>query len=328
MSSKEIIFMYSGQGAQYYQMSRELWEHDPIYRAALKRYSSLVGMINGRELTEIIFSRPLSESMYFDNLIETHPLIVAVSLALTDTLAARGIFPNRVLGYSLGETISAVVSGALTPEEAMWAVQTQAAVFEKLVNPGCLVAVLSLTEMVTEAMPLYLRKRVHLAAVNAPAHYVYGMAKTDCSAFIQALNSHGLSHAVLPIRFAFHTPLIDSAQESFSEITEQLSFSSPNIPVHSCALSSEIHEFKPYHFWQVARNVVRFYDTIVPLADNYTTRFVDVGPSGTLAGFLRISNRHTDSSEQSKKVARPAIIIMNQFGHDIRTFNQAVERLV
>ncbi|AHC73595.1 ptzK [Candidatus Endolissoclinum faulkneri L5] len=327
MTSKEIVFMYSGQGAQYYQMGRELWEHDPIYRAALKRYSNLTGPINGRELTEIIFSRPLSDSMYFDKLIETHPLIVAVSLALTDTLAERGIVPNRVLGYSLGETISAVVSGALTPEEAIWAVRTQAAVFEKLVSPGCLVAVLSSHEIITEAMPLYLRKRVHLAAANAPAHYVYGMKKNDCSAFMEALHSHGLSHALLPIRFAFHTPLIDNAQENFSEITEQLSFCVPRIPVQSCALSGEIHEFKAYHFWRVAREVVRFYDTIVPLANNYTTRLVDVGPSGTLAGFLRIPNRHPASSQKSKKITRPAIIIMNQFGSDIRTFNQAVERL-
>jgi bacillaene synthase trans-acting acyltransferase/trans-AT polyketide synthase/acyltransferase/oxidoreductase domain-containing protein len=324
--SGEIVFMYSGQGAQYYQMGRELWDRDPAYRAALERYSRLVGPVGGRDLTEILFSRPISDSPGFDRLAETHPLIVAVSLALTDTLAERGIRPDRVLGYSLGETIGAVVSGALSAEEAFWAVRAQAAVFERRADPGRLVAALAPRETVEDLIPAALRGRVHLAAVNAPAHGVYGVAEADCEPFAEALQAGGVAQAVLPIRYAFHTPLIESAQEAFCDIADQLSFRPPCLPVQSCALGGAVRAFEPGHFWRVARGVVRFHETASPLVETPGTRLVDVGPSGTLAGFLKLAGRG-DATSGLRGMAEQALIVMNQFGRDVRTLHQVVERL-
>ena len=85
--SRRVVFMYAGQGAQYYQMGRELWEQEPAYSHALERYCRIAGPVGGRTLTEVLFSRPISDSPGFDRLAETNPLLVAISLALTDMLA-------------------------------------------------------------------------------------------------------------------------------------------------------------------------------------------------------------------------------------------------
>lgn len=317
--SRDIVFMYSGQGAQYYQMGRELWERDPAYRAALQRYSTLAGPVGGRELTEILFSRPLADSGNFDRLAETHPLILAVSLALTDALAARGVRPDRLLGYSLGETIAAVVAGALTPEEAFWAVRAQASVFERKAEPGRLVAVLASADSLDDVIPESLRGRVHRAASNAPNHVVVGLAEAETAALTSVFEAGDIPHAVLPIRFAFHTPLIEIAESAFRDIADQLSFRSPRIPVYSCATAEPIETFDADHFWAVARGRVRFADTIASLASQSEPTLVDVGPSGTLAGFVRLA--------KTVSAPRSCLLVMNQFGRDISTMEHVVETL-
>jgi len=317
--------MYSGQGAQYYQMGRELWERDPAYRAALERYSRLAGPVGGRDLVEILFSRPLADSAEFDRLAETHPLIVAVSLALTDALAARGVRPDRVLGYSLGETIAAVVAGALTAEEAFWAVRAQAAAFERRAAPGRLVAVLAPVETLGELTSEPLDGRIHVAAVNAPGHFVAGLSDTDAGGFTETLRRRDIPHAVLPIRFAFHTPLIDAAREAFCDIAGQLSFRPPRVPVHSCAAAGPLAAFEAGHFWRVARGAVRFHDTVAALGGPAAAALVDVGPSGTLAGFVRLASGSAKGAANG--AAKRAHVVMNQFGRDIRTLQQVVEQL-
>lgn len=323
--SREIVFMYSGQGAQYYQMGRELWETDPVYRAALQRYSRLAGPIGGRDLTEVLFSRPMADSAEFVRLAETHPLLVAVSLALTDALAERGVRPDRLLGYSLGETIAAVVSGAMTPEEALWAVRAQAGLFERRAEPGRMIAVLARPDVLADVTPHGLEGRVHIACLNAPDHFVVGLAEGNTAALVAALERRSLPHAVLPVGFAFHTPLIAGVEDAFRDIAGQLTLARPRIPVHSCASGAVIEAFSAEHFWGVARSVVRFADTVAAFADQPQTALVDVGPAGTLAGFVRLATRSQNGAAPGSP--NGVHVAMNQFGRDARTFQQVVDHI-
>lgn len=315
--SRRVVFMYSGQGAQYYQMGRELWEREPAYRAALERYCRIAGPVGGSSLTDVLFSRPISDSLAFDRLAETHPLLVAISLALTDLLAENGIRPDAVLGYSLGETIAAVVSGALEAEEAFWAVRAQAALFERRIGPGRLVAVLAAPQRLEEALPESLRDRVHVAALNAPGHFVVAVAEADAAALTEVLRGMDAPTALLPVRFGFHSPLIAAAEEGLRDISGQLSFRPPAMPVVSCATAGPLSAFEPIHFWRVARGVVRFAEAAGPLVDDPDARLLDVGPSGTLAGFVRLS----------REARATPMAMMNQFGRDVNQVRQVVEWL-
>lgn len=315
--SRRVVFMYAGQGAQYYQMGRELWEQEPAYRHALERYCRIAGPVGGRTLTEVLFSRPISDSPGFDRLAETHPLLVAISLALTDMLAEKGIRPDAVLGYSLGETIAAVVCGALEAEEAFWAVRAQAALFERRVGPGRLVAVLAAPEQLEAALPRALDGRVHVAALNAPGHFVVAAAEADLPALMDVLRGLGVPTAPLPVRFAFHSPLIAEAEQGLRDIAGQLSLRPIAIPMVSCATAAPLAAFDAAHFWRVARGVVRFADAARPLIEDPEARLLDVGPSGTLAGFVRLSG--------PTRVAPMAV--MNQFGRDVNQVRQVVEWL-
>jgi acyl transferase domain-containing protein len=321
-----VVFLYSGQGAQYYQMGRQLHDADPVYRASIERVEKSYGTIDGRTISEILFSKPLAESDTFDRLIETHPILLAVSIALTDSLRARGVEPDAVLGYSLGETIAAVVCGALGEEEACWAIRAQAGLFERHAPPGRLVAVLAAPEILERDprwRPSNPNTRAHLAAVNAPEHFVAGLAGADVGRFVAWLEQHGHTYLVLPVRVPFHTPLIEPLRERFLEISGQLSWHPPTYPFHSCAHAGVVASLSSDHFWRVTRDVVRFSDTIEAFAGDADTCLVDVGPSGTLAGFVRMTTGGSADGTLSGGHVQAATV-MNQFGQDQKTMDQVV----
>jgi bacillaene synthase trans-acting acyltransferase/trans-AT polyketide synthase/acyltransferase/oxidoreductase domain-containing protein len=310
-----LVFMYSGQGAQYYQMGRALFEGDPAYRDALLRAERLCGPIEGRTVSDILFSRPLGESEGFDRLAETHPVLLAIAWALTQALAARGLRPDRVLGYSLGETAAAVVTGALSLDQAFWALRAQAALYERVAPSGRLVAVLCRRDRLDQASEW--AGRVHLAAVNGPGHVVVALAEADLRPFLAWLEERRLVFVVLPVRFGFHSPLIEAVRPGFMDIARQLGFGRPRIPMLSCALAGPVETLDAAHFWGVNRGMVRFADTVCDLVADPRAVLIDVGPSGTLAGFIRMAGG-----------ARARVLpLINQFGRDIQTFDHVVESI-
>ena len=310
---QRVVFMYSGQGAQYFQMGRALFDGDPAYRDALIRAERVCGPIDGRTVSEILFSRPLADSEKFDRLAETHPVLLSVAWALTEALAARGVRPDVVLGYSLGETIAAVVTGALSLDQAFWALRAQAALYERSAPPGRLVAVLDRPELLDEAPEWY--GRAHLAAVNGPGHVVVALAAADLAAFLGWLQAHERVNFVLPVRFGFHSPLVEAVKQGFLDIAGQLGFGRPQLPMISCALAAPVEVLDARHFWTVNRGMVRFADAVRDLAADPAALLIDVGPSGTLAGFIRLAGG-------ARAAALP---VMNQFGRDKQTLEQVVE---
>jgi bacillaene synthase trans-acting acyltransferase len=314
-ASRRVVFMYSGQGAQYFQMGRALFEADPAYRDALLRAEAVCGPINGRTVSEILFSRAISDSEHFDRLAETHPVLLSVAFALTEALAVRGVRPDMLLGYSLGETIAAVVAGALPLDQAFWTLRAQAALYERAAPPGRLVAVLGHRSYLDDA-PQW-RGRAHLAAVNGPGHIVAAVTEADLPPFLGWLEDSRLASVVLPVRFGFHSPLVEPVKQGFMDIAEQLGFGRPVLPILSCALAGEVDLLNADHFWGVNRGMVRFADTVRDIAADPALVLIDVGPSGTLAGFIRAAGG-------ARATALPVI---NQFGRDMQTLERVVERI-
>ena len=77
----------------------------------------------GRERGPVLLGQPLELTIPvrldatedFDNLLHTHPALFMVQYSLAQTLLRRGMKPDVVLGYSLGEWVALAVSGALPP---------------------------------------------------------------------------------------------------------------------------------------------------------------------------------------------------------------------
>ncbi len=162
----KIVWMFSGQGSQYFDMGRDLFESDGEFRDAMLACNAHCARL-GFPLIETIYpSQTLSRS--FDNLLHTHPALLCVQYSLAQTLLRRGMTPDLVLGYSLGEFVALAVAGAIPFAAALEALCAQAQRIVRCASPGALVAVMAPKAIVDS--PDY--AGVTIAADNFDAHFV------------------------------------------------------------------------------------------------------------------------------------------------------------
>jgi len=305
-----VVFLFSGQGAQYYQMGVELYNKDRAYRQAFDYCAEIVGDIGGYSLVESVFCRPTIDSDGYDDLEETNLALLAQGYATVKSLNARGIWPDALAGYSLGELTAAIVSGALGLEQAMRMIQAQSRHVKQSAPKAAMIAILSSPSLILESRTL--SQLCEIACINSPQHFVVTAPLMNFERLAAELNQREISWARLPVHFGFHSSLLDAAEGGYSTHAHRVEFQKPSLPVYSSLLAARINGYDSNFFWQVARGVLRFRDLVVNLWGAEPRIFVDCSPTGTLASFVK----------QTLGNSVPTYTAMNRFGRNLETMTQ------
>ncbi len=113
------VFLFSGQGSQYFQMGKELFTHNQIFRHWMLQLDSLVKTHYDISILHQLYEQDKNPREPFSRTLYTHPAIFMIEFALTKTLIEQQVFPDVLVGCSLGEFVAAAVSGMLKVEEAL-----------------------------------------------------------------------------------------------------------------------------------------------------------------------------------------------------------------
>ena len=100
-------------------MGAELYAKDPVYRATFDQCAEIAGKVHGRSLVDCVFGKPMAESHHYNDLEETNLVLLAQGYATAQSLLARKVYPDALVGYSLGELIAATVAQVITLEDAL-----------------------------------------------------------------------------------------------------------------------------------------------------------------------------------------------------------------
>src|SRR6185312_12781802 len=173
MTRPRIVFMFSGQGSQYFQMGRELYDAHPAFRLVLERCDAFVLRRTGVSIIKETFARARSET--FDDLALSHPALVAFELAMHATLVAEGLDPDLLLGSSLGELVCAAIAGCCSYETALHIAVEHAKNVALHCAPGGMLAVLAPPD-VLQALSCGGRS-VAFAGENFPGHFTVSGAR-------------------------------------------------------------------------------------------------------------------------------------------------------
>jgi bacillaene synthase trans-acting acyltransferase len=313
---KPIVFMFSGQGSQYYHMGKELYCQNSVFRHWMRKLNDIVYKNFGLSIIDEIYDETKSKFDKFDHLLYTHPAIFMVEYSLARVLIESGFEPDYVLGTSIGEFASAAVAGAISLEETLACLLKQAELVENHCQVGSMIAIIESPDLYDQSYIMSLHSE--LAAINYSSHFVIAGDREKLLKIEEHLKSRGGFFRALPVRYGFHSSNIDPIEHEYKTFLHEFSFKRPEIPVISCLLSGHVTEFSPGYFWNVVRQPINFQKTIFKIIkENGQFNYIDLGPSGTLANFVK-QNLSRDSVSQ-------VYDILNLFGQDIKNLEKVKE---
>jgi acyl transferase domain-containing protein len=280
----KTIFLFSGQGSQYFHMGKALYERNRDFRDWMQRLDAVASALAGTSVVETIYSGTKTKGDPFDRTLLTHPAIFMVEYSLAQTLMQAGVQPDMVLGASMGSFAAAAVAGLIGVEEALTAVVRQASAVEEWGEPGGMIAVMAEPALFEEEL---LRGHSELAAVNFDTHFVVSAKRTELARIEAVLKERKITHQRLPVSVAFHSQWIDRAKAPFGAFMRSVPVRQGRLPLVCCDRTTTLSALPEDYFWDVVRHPIRFREATARLEREGASRYIDVGPAGTLATFLK-----------------------------------------
>ncbi len=278
----KTVFLFSGQGSQQFQMGRDLYQRLPDFRRRLDRLDALAERDFGLSPLRVLFDPGRNRFDPFDRLLHSNPALFAVQFALADTLIAMGARPDLLMGSSLGELVALAVAEVLPAEEMLRLLIGVARIVEARGAAGGLAAVLAPPSLPDERPDWF--AGVEIASVASNRHFVIAGAAAALDAAQRTLTAAGHSCMPLPVRFAFHSrlmePLLPELAEAFDRIA---TWATPRIPIFSTLLADDAPRPDAAHCGRLLRQPIRLRDAFQRLEARQTSRLIDLGPSGTMA---------------------------------------------
>ncbi len=118
-ATPKIAFLFTGQGAQYVGMGRQLYELEPAFRETVDQCAAILDGYLERPLLSVLFADDEECAALLDQTAYTQPALFTIEYALAQLWRSWGVKPTAVLGHSIGEIVAACLAGVFSLEDAL-----------------------------------------------------------------------------------------------------------------------------------------------------------------------------------------------------------------
>jgi len=287
-TAPSAVFMFPGVTSQYPNMGRELFETQPVYRAAVEECFRSMDPALAGAVRELLYPRPGFEESAAEQLSLPSfqlPAIFITEYALAQLWLSWGIRPAALTGHSLGEYTAACLAGVFRLKDALSVVALRGRLMERATDAAVLTVALPegrVRELITPG--------VSVAAVNAPELCVVSGPVRPIEALESTLSAGAIPNRRLRIRGAVHCGLLDPYLEEFARGFKDVRLSPPAIPCISNLTGdwARPEEVATVDYWvRHLRYTVRFAEGLEALLAGGDRIMIELGPGNTLTTLSR-----------------------------------------
>ena len=287
-------YVFPGQASQFEGMGKDLYESSDTARSFFEQANDILGF----RITDVMFegtAEDLQQTKVTQPAVFLHSIVKA-------KMAGAEMQPGAVAGHSLGEFSALVAAGALSFEEGLKLVHARAMAMQKAceMQESTMAAIIGLEDEAVEQICEGISETVVPANYNCPGQLVISGSVEGVNQAVEQLKAAGAKRAiVLAVGGAFHSPLMQPAQDELQAAIEAAELTTPVCPIYQNATAKPTSDPATIQANLIKQLTapVRWTQTMRHMISDGVTELVEVGGNGkTLRGFVRKVDRQFPTS--------------------------------
>ncbi|MDZ8258878.1 beta-ketoacyl synthase N-terminal-like domain-containing protein [Nostoc sp. ChiQUE01b] len=294
ITERPVVFMFPGQGSQYVNMAREIYETEAVFKEQVDYCSEILKSLVGKDLRHILYPSDEKIDEASKQLQQTaiaQSAIFVIEYALAKLWQSYGVEPQAAIGHSIGEYVAATLAEVFSLEDALSLVAARGQMMQQLPT-GAMLSVPLPVDKVTSV----LGSELSVAAINQPSQCVVSGSIPAIEALQNQLAAQGIECRRLHTSHAFHSQMMEPILEAFAEQVKKVTLNPPKLPYISNLTGTWItvsQATNPDYYAQHLRSTVLFASGIEKLLATPEQVLLEVGPGHTLA---TLAKRHLDKA--------------------------------
>ncbi|MBB4802525.1 amino acid adenylation domain-containing protein [Flavobacterium nitrogenifigens] len=283
----ELGFLFPGQGSQYLQMGKKLYDNEKVYREAVDKCAGLLMEELGLDIREVLYPKDhfTDAEELLRNTRLTQPSLFVTEYALAQLWLSWGIKPTFLCGHSIGEFAAAHLAGILNLKDALHIVAVRGRLISQLPG-GSMLIVRVPVETLNELKP----DTLSIAAINSKQFCVVSGKKEDIALFNAELDAKEIPNRLLNTSHAFHSFMMEPILGDFRNELEKIKLNIPRLPIISTATGTWLTDTEatdPTYWVNQLKNTVHFADAMDTAFELEDFVLLEVGPGQTLITLAR-----------------------------------------
>ena len=281
-TSKKVAFMFSGQGSQYINMGKEIYEQEKVFRDTFDMCVAIFKKYSNSDIKNIIYTDDHSGKPE-DILKQTQfaqPALFIFEYSLATLLMSWGINPSYMIGHSLGEYVAACLSDVISLEDAIKTIYHRSNLMQAM-EKGSMLAVGCNKTDAYELISGQQYSDLSIAAINSPDSCVISGKTSIVKKLMDELLQQNIYCRLLDTSHAFHSKMMEPMLDDFIVAIKHVKFSTPKIPFVSC-ISGEMITDKDamdFNYWvKQVMSPVCFSEGVNELLKEENVILLEIGP--------------------------------------------------
>ena len=288
---RKVVFVFPGQGSQWFGMARRLLKQEPVFRKALEDCADAISEFVGWSLIEQLDAEEKDSRLNEIDVIQ--PTLFAIEVALAAVWRSWGVEPDAVLGQSMGEVAACAVAGAISLSDAAKIICRRSRLLRRVSGQGAMAVVDLSLEQAQEAIYRY-SDRVSIAVSNSPKSTVLSGDPKALEDILENLQDRDVFCRLVKVDVASHSPQMDPLRADLLEALDGVTSFAASIPICSTVVGAVTREpiFVPDYWVRNLREPVLFSGAVGQLLQSDHSIFIEMSPHPILLGAIQQTMHH------------------------------------